>query len=184
MPHGVILLTSPRSNNSCYLLFEQPSSGHFHATPCVSSYLWFPSHDLLLIIRSNLPYLSPSKPGMNFYLISQMTFPHLTSNSMLCDNTYLCPRTLFSSPISSWLGSPQPREATQLSLFQPPGVYKEPGLSQNHQSHLCCHLDNTSTRLVFTSSSTAASGCSFPRPEELVPVSPCSCPPRGPQLFH
>ena len=53
------------------------------------------------IIRSNLPYLSPSKQGMNFYLISQMTFAHLTSNSMLCDNTLLCPRTLFSSPISS-----------------------------------------------------------------------------------
>ena len=57
-------------------------------------------------------------------------------------------------------------------------------MAQNHQSHLCCHLDNTSPRLTFTSTSTAASGCSIPRIEELVPVSPCSCPPRGPQLFH
>ena len=121
---------------------------------------------------------------MNFYLISQMTFAHLTSNSMLCDNTFLCPRTLFSSPISSWLGSPQPREATKLSLFQPPGVHKEPGLVQNHQSHLCCHIDNTSPRLAFTSTSTAASGCPFPRPEKLVLVSHCSCPLRRPQLFH
>ena len=104
-----------------------------------------------------------------------MTFAHLTSNSMLCDNTFLCPRTLFSSLISSWLGSPLPREETKLSLFQPPGVYKEPGWGQNHQSHLYCCLNNTST---------AASGCSMPRLAELVPVSPCSCPPRGLQLFH
>ena len=55
---------------------------------------------------------------------------------------------------------------------------------QDYQSHLCCHLDNTSPRLAFTSTSTAASGCSIPRLEELVPVSPCSCPPRRPQLFH
>ena len=121
---------------------------------------------------------------MNFHLISQMTFAHLISNTMLCDNTFLCPRTLCSSPISSWLGSPQPREATKLSLFQPPGVHKEPGLGKNHQSPLCCHLDNTSPRLAFTSTSTAASGCSMPRLEELVPVLPCSCPPRGPRLFH
>ena len=53
MPHGIILLTSPRNNDSCYLLFEQPFSGHFHATPCVSSYLWFPSHDLLAFTKSS-----------------------------------------------------------------------------------------------------------------------------------
>ena len=29
MPHSVVLLTSPKNNNSCYPLFEQPSSGHF-----------------------------------------------------------------------------------------------------------------------------------------------------------
>ena len=57
-------------------------------------------------------------------------------------------------------------------------------MSQNYQSHLCCCLDNTSPRLAFTYTSAAASGCSTPRHEELVPVSPCSCPPRGPQLFH
>ena len=113
-----------------------------------------------------------------------MTSAHLTSNSMLCDNTFLCPRRLFSSPISSWLRSPQPRKATKLSLFQPPGVYKEPGMGQIYQSHLCCCLDNTSPRLALTSASAAASGCWMPRPEELVPVSPYSCPPRGPQLFH
>ena len=101
--------------------------------------------------------------GHNFYLINQMTSAHLTSNSMLCDNTFLCPRTLFSSPISSCLSSPQPREATKLSLFQPPGVHKEPGLGQNHQSHLCCCLDNTSPRPASTSTYAAASGCSRPR---------------------
>ena len=53
-----------------------------------------------------------------------------------------------------------------------------------NQSHLSCYLDNTSPRLAFTSTSTAASGCSMPRPDDLVTVSPCSCPPKGPQLFH
>ena len=57
-------------------------------------------------------------------------------------------------------------------------------MGQNHKSSHCCCLDNTSPRLAFTSTSTAASGCSIPRPEELVPVSPCLCPPRGLQLFH
>ena len=113
-----------------------------------------------------------------------MTSAHLTSNNLLCDNTFLCPRRLLSSPISSGLCSPQPWKATKLSLFQPPGVYKEPGMGQNYQSHLCCCIDNTSPRLAFTSTSTAASGCSTPRPEELVPVSPFSYPPRGLQLFH
>ena len=121
---------------------------------------------------------------MNFYLINQITSAHLTSNSMLCDNTFLCPRRLSSSPISSWLCWPQPSKATKLSLFQPPMVYKEPRMGQDHQSHLCCCLDNTSPSLAFTSTPATASGCSIPRPEELVPVSPCSCPPRGPQLFH
>ena len=57
-------------------------------------------------------------------------------------------------------------------------------MGQDNQSHLCCCLDNTSPRLAFTSTSTAASGCSMSRPEELVPVSTCSCPPSGPQFFH
>ena len=152
------------SKSVCY---SKGSNTTFCASP-----LWCTSHDFLAstrpsltghFIRSNLPYLSRSKPGMNFYFISQMTFAHLTSNSMLCDSTFLCPGTLFSSPISSWLGSPQPKEATQLSLFQPPGVYKEPELGQNHQSHLCRCLDNTSPRPAFISTSTAASGCSMPR---------------------
>ena len=154
---------------------------------------WCTSHNFLAstmlclachLIRSNLLCLSPSKPGMNFYLLNQITSAHITSNNMLCDNTFLCPRRLFSSPISSWLCWPQPREATKLSLFQPHGVYKEPGMGQDLQSHLCCCLDKTFPRLAFTCTSAAASGCSMPRPEELVPVSPCSCPPRGLQLFH
>ena len=95
---------------------------------------------------------------------------HLTSNGMLCDNTFLCPRTLFSSPISSWLSSPQPREATKLSLLQPPGVHKKPGLGQNHQSRLCCHLNSTSPWPASTSTSAAASECSIPRLREAVPV--------------
>ena len=57
-------------------------------------------------------------------------------------------------------------------------------MGKDYQSHLCCCLDNTSPRLSFTSTSAAASGCSMPRSEGLVSVSPCLCPPRGPQLFH
>ena len=59
MPHGIILLTSPRNNDSCYLLFEQPFSSHFHGTPCVSSYLWFLSHDLLAFTKSPHCQFSP-----------------------------------------------------------------------------------------------------------------------------
>ena len=56
-------------------------------------------------------------------------------------------------------------------------------MGQNHQSHLCCCLDNTSPGLAITSTSTAASRCSMHRPKELVPVSPCSCPSRGSSSF-
>ena len=96
----------------------------------------------------------------------------------------MCPRRLFSTPIGSWLSCPQHQEAATLSLFQLPWVYKQAHSGQNHQSHLCCCLDNTSPRPAFTSTSAAASGCFISRPQELVPVSPCSCPPRGPQPFH
>ena len=34
MPHGIILLTTLQSNDSCSLTSELPSSRHFHATPC------------------------------------------------------------------------------------------------------------------------------------------------------
>ena len=47
MPHDIILLATPKNSNNYQLLFEQPSSGYFHATPCISSDLWSPSHDLL-----------------------------------------------------------------------------------------------------------------------------------------
>ena len=154
---------------------------------------WYTSQDFLAstrlclaghVIRSNLPYLSPSKPGMNFYLICQMTSAHLTSNSMLCDNTLLCPRRLFSSPISSWLCSPQPMEATKLSLFQPPGVYKEPEMGQNysvsplllprqHLSKTCLHLHLSPCFWMFHAQTWRACSC------VALP-----CPPRGPQLFH
>ena len=65
MPHGITLLTSPRNNDSCYLLFEQPFSGHFQATPCASSYLWFPSHDLLALTKSTHCHFSSRLKGTN-----------------------------------------------------------------------------------------------------------------------
>ena len=81
---------------------------------------------------------------------------------MVCDYTFRCPRRLFSSPIGSWLSYPQRQEAATLSLFQLPWVYKQVHSCQNHQSHLCCCLDNTSPRPAFTSTSGATSGCSIP----------------------
>ena len=130
----------------------------------------------LLIIITNL-FIYIRRPDKQIYLINQIAFSHPTSNNMLHVSTFPCPRRLFSSSIGSWLWWPQPRQATKLSLFQPPGVYNEPEMGQNHQSHCCCCLDNISN-------SAAASGCSMSRPEEPLPVLPCSCPPRGPQLLH
>ena len=65
MPHGIVLLATLKNNDNCYLLFEQPSSGHFHATPCVSSYLWFPSHDLLTFTKSTHSHFSPRSEETN-----------------------------------------------------------------------------------------------------------------------
>ena len=64
MPHGIIFLTSLKSNNNCYLLFEQPSSCHFHATPCVSSYLSSPSHDRFASTKSTHCHFSPRSEGL------------------------------------------------------------------------------------------------------------------------
>ena len=73
MPHGIILLTSPRNNNSCYLLFEQPYSGHFHITPCVSSYLWVPSHDLLAFTKSMTDLGSKKSSSKTILLLITVT---------------------------------------------------------------------------------------------------------------
>ena len=61
----IVLLTTLKNNDNCYLLFEQPSSGHFHATSCVSSYLWFPSHDLLARTKSTHCHFSARLEGTN-----------------------------------------------------------------------------------------------------------------------
>ena len=65
MPHGITLLATPKNNVNFCLLFEQPSSGHFHATPCVSSYLCTHSHDLLASTKSTHCYFSPRSEGTN-----------------------------------------------------------------------------------------------------------------------
>ena len=68
MPHGIILRNSSRNNDSCYLLFEQPFSSHFHATPCVSSYLWFLFHDLLAFTKSSHCHFSPRSKELTHLL--------------------------------------------------------------------------------------------------------------------
>ena len=78
---------------------------------------------LLIIIIDQ--YLTRRRPDMQIYLIKQIAFSHPTSNNMVCDCTFMCPRTLFSSPIGSWLWCPQCQEAATLSLFQLQWVYKQ-----------------------------------------------------------
>ena len=65
--------------------------------------------------------------------------------------------------MGSRLCAPILRDALFFSHFQPHEVYKHPGSSQIIQSRVCCLLNTTSTRPAFTSTS-AASGCSIPRP--------------------
>ena len=76
------------------------------------------------------PFLTRTRPDRQIYLINQIAFSHRTSNNMVCVSTFLCRRRLFSSSIGSWLWWPRPRQATNLSLFQPPGVYKKPEMGQ------------------------------------------------------
>ena len=82
MPHGIVLLTSPKNNNSCYLLFEQPSSGHFHAT-CASSYLCSPSRNLLASTKSTHCHLSPRSEETN-----------ASSSSSSCLHSWCSPHNL------------------------------------------------------------------------------------------
>ena len=95
MPHGIILLTSPRNNDSCNLLFEQPFSSHFHTTPCISSYLWLLSHDLLAFTKSSHCHFSPRSKELtplrlahhfisirNVFITTYASLPsHLSENS-------------------------------------------------------------------------------------------------------
>ena len=84
MPHGIVLLATLNNNDNCYLLFEQPSSGHFHATPCVSSYFWFPSHDLLALSKSTHCHFSPKLEGTNASSSSSSYLHSLCSPHNLC----------------------------------------------------------------------------------------------------
>ena len=63
MPHGIILLIS-LMNNNCYLLFEQPSSHHSHATSRASLSLASSSH--------NLHTLTKSLHSEPFYALNQL----------------------------------------------------------------------------------------------------------------
>ena len=177
MPCGMCHTTTERTCDS--------SSNSSHCISwCTSQYLRpFTSSASIGVIIIIDQYLIRKRPDIQIYLIKQMAFSHPTSNNMLCDHTFMCPRRLFSSFIGSWLKCPRLQYTTILSLFQLPEVYKQGKFSQIIQSHLCCCLDNSSPRPASTSTSAAASGCSITRPQELVPVSPCLCPPRGPQTF-
>ena len=127
-----------------------------HATSCTAITLWASSHDLRPSARShlsdplsinNLLCLSPNKLGMDIYFINQITSAPLTSNNIICDNTLMCRSNFLSSRMGWRLKRPRVREATILSLFQPPGVYKQANFSQIIQYRPCSCLDNISPSL-------------------------------------
>ena len=83
MPHGVTLLATPRNNDNCCLLFEQPSSGYFHATPWVSSYLCSLFDELLTSTTSTYCCFSPRSEGTN-----------ASSSSSSCLHSWYIPHNL------------------------------------------------------------------------------------------
>ena len=93
---------------------------------------------------------------------SSHTSVTLTSNSIICDNTFMHLNKPLRSPVGWRLW-----EATILLLFQPPGVYKQASLSQSIQNLLCSCLDN----IVFTSPLPAAccTGRAIPSTQDFVP---------------
>ena len=109
MPHDIVLLATLKNNDNCYLLFEQPSSGYFHTTPFVSSYLWFPSHDLLALTKSTHGHFSPRLEGTNAssssssYLRSWCS-PHnlcFVTKSPVCRLSSQIPQALILSILNS-----------------------------------------------------------------------------------
>ena len=67
-PHGIILLNSPKNNNRCYLLFEQPASHLFQSTPCTSSLLHSSS-------QTSAPLPSPLTSTLTIWFLCQnLTF--------------------------------------------------------------------------------------------------------------
>ena len=62
MPHFIVLFASPKNNNSCYLLFEQPASHPFQAAPCTSSLLYSSS-------QTSAPLLSPLTSTLTIYFL-------------------------------------------------------------------------------------------------------------------
>ena len=109
MPHGIVLLATLKNNDNCYLLFKQPSSSHFHAIPCVSSSLWFPSHDLLVLTKSIHGHFSPRLEGSNIssssssYLRSWCS-PHnlcFVTKSPVCRLSSRIPQALILSILNS-----------------------------------------------------------------------------------
>ena len=105
MPDGITLLATPKNGNNYYLLFEQPSSGHCHATPCVSSYLWSPSHDFLAFTKSSRHYISPRSEGT-----------YATSSSSSCLHSWCIPHNLrFVTKSPVWRLSSRIRQAISYS---------------------------------------------------------------------
>ena len=142
--------TATSSNCSTNVLLNTS----LQATSCTATTLWSSSHDLCLSARShlsdplsinNLLCLSANKFGIDIYLINQITSASLTSNNIICDNTFMRLSKVLTSPMGWRLKRPRLREATILSLFQPPGVYKQANFSQIIQYRPCSCLDNISS---------------------------------------
>ena len=112
MPHGITLI-SPKNNNSCYLLSEQPASHLLQATPCTSSLLYSSSQNSAPLL-SPLSSISPSDffmPKFNFWpgiTLPQTSAPHqkVPAPSQGCStNSPTRQQTHDSSSNSSYLHS-------------------------------------------------------------------------------
>ena len=144
------------------------------------------------ILRAILLLLLPNKLGMDIYLINQMTSIPLTSNNITCDNTFMHLRKLLRSPMGWRLKRPQLWETTILSLFQPPGVYKQPKFSQIILYRLCFCLDNITASCSWMFATSKVSHIPVIVTTSLVFICftascgavPCSCEPGSAVLDH
>ena len=92
MPHGIILLTSLKNNDNCYLLFKQPPSHHSHATSCASLSIASSSH--------NFHTLTKSLHSELFYDINQLLAKNSISMRTSPKGVSTLPRVLYLPPTS------------------------------------------------------------------------------------
>ena len=178
MHTAFLFMPLPRAATSTNCSTNVLLNTSLHATSCTATTLWSSSHDLRPSARShlsdplsinNLLCLSPNMLGMDIYLINQITSLDLNSNNIICDHTFMRLSKLLSSLMGWRLKRPRLREATILSLFQPPGVYKQVNFSQIFQYQPCSYLDNISSPSLHLCLLPAILDMLFPVPKTVFP---------------